>query len=115
MEVPPTDQQVWLEAFQFLTRLVDSHGEVLPLDAMRQDFDFRGRRVPLLGPQGIFKPAVLDWPLSITTVPVVHGRARPYDDGLGGSGFLQYRYRGGAAGYRDNRGLCGRSFAAAFR
>ncbi|MGA7173675.1 MAG: hypothetical protein WCB86_01930 [Candidatus Dormiibacterota bacterium] len=62
MEAPPTDQQVRLEAFQFLTRLVDRHGEVLPLDPLRRGFDFNGYRVPLLGPQGIFKPAVLEWP-----------------------------------------------------
>ncbi|MGA7173676.1 MAG: HNH endonuclease [Candidatus Dormiibacterota bacterium] len=43
--------------------------------------------------------------LSITTVPLVPGRPRPYDDGLGGAGFLQYRYRGTDIGHRDNRGL----------
>lgn len=105
MDASSTEHQIRVEAFQFLTRLVDRHGEVLPLDPLRQGFDFQGQRVPLLGPQGIFKPALLNWPLSITTVPVVPGRARPYDDALGGEGFLQYRYRGTDANHRDNRGL----------
>ncbi|MHB8332189.1 MAG: HNH endonuclease, partial [Candidatus Dormibacteria bacterium] len=65
----------------------------------------QGQRVPLMGPQGIFKPAVLEFPLSITTVPVVAGKARPYQDELGGDGLLQYRYRGVDPTHRDNRGL----------
>ena len=51
--------------------------------------------MPLIGPQGIFKPALLaEMPISITTVPVREGEARPYDDGVGPDGFLRYRYRG---------------------
>ena len=41
-----------------------------------------------MGPQGIFKPAVVpEVPLSITTVPVVEGRDRPYEDEVGADGF----------------------------
>ena len=105
MEPTTTEHQVRTEAFQFLTELVDRHGEVLPLDPLRRGFDFRGCRVPLMGPQGIFKPALLEWPLSITTVPVIPGRPRPYDDALGGPGLLQYCYRGIDPNHRDNRGL----------
>ena len=64
------------------------------------------RKVPLLGPPGIFKPAVLpDMPLSITTVPVVEGRERPYEDEVGEDGLLAYRYRGSDPRHRDNAGL----------
>src|SRR2546423_2090987 len=57
-------------------------------------------------PQGIFKPAVLpEAPISITTVPAVAGRPRPYEDELGPDGFLRYRYRGSDAQHRDNVGL----------
>ena len=52
------------------------------------------RRVPLIGPQGIFKPAILDAALSLTTVPRVPGRSQPYADSWDESGFLIYRYRG---------------------
>jgi len=46
-----------------------------------------------------------EMPISITTVPVREGEARPYDDGVGPDGFLRYRYRGTDPGHRDNQGL----------
>jgi putative restriction endonuclease len=62
--------------------------------------------VPLIGPQGIFKPALLpEMPLSITTVPEVAGKRRPYDDQIGEEGVVHYRYRGTDPGHRDNMGL----------
>jgi len=61
--------------------------------------------VPLLGPQGIFKPRVLDVPLSMTTVPEVPGRARPYDDEVGSGGVHEYRHRGSDPNHADNVGL----------
>jgi putative restriction endonuclease len=62
--------------------------------------------VPLVGPQGIFKPAVLpEMPLTITTAPVEVGHARPYEDELSDDGLLIYRYRGTDPGHRDNVSL----------
>jgi putative restriction endonuclease len=59
-----------------------------------------------MGPQGIFKPAILPYiPLSVTTAPVVAGKARPYDDHIGADGLIRYRYRGIDASHRDNTGL----------
>jgi len=82
------------------------HGEVVPRSVLARGFDFDGRRVPLIGPQGIFKPAILpEMPLSITTVPVVEGRERPYEDEVGSDGLLRYRYRGTDAQHRDNVAL----------
>lgn len=58
-------------------------------------------RIPLVGPQGIFKPQALrEAPLSITTAP-----AGPYDDSFGADGLLLYRYRGTNSQHPDNRGL----------
>ena len=51
------DTRVRTRAFQFLTEQTRPHGEVLPRDLLERGFDFEGRRVPLIGPQGIFKPA----------------------------------------------------------
>jgi putative restriction endonuclease len=100
------DTRVRTQAFQFLTEQTRLHGEVVPRDLLERGFDFEGRRVPLIGPQGIFKPALLaERPISITTVPVREGEARPYDDGVGPDGFLRYRYRGTDPGHRDNQGL----------
>jgi len=87
-------------AFEALITLVALHGDVLPRSALVEGFTLDGRRVPFLGPQGIFKPAVMDVPLSIATVP-----SGPYDDGFDGSGVLHYRYRGTDPFHRDNVGL----------
>jgi putative restriction endonuclease len=95
-----------MAAFAFLEEQTRVHGEVLPYATLHQGFSFEGRRVPLLAPQGIFKPAVLDKvPLSITTVPIVEGKDRPYEDEVGDDGKLTYRYRGTDVNHRDNVGL----------
>ncbi len=44
-------------------------------------------------------------PLSITTVPVIEGQARPYEDEVGRDGLILYRYRGTDPAHRDNVGL----------
>lgn len=94
------DARVRNAAFEWLKARVSELGDVLPRPLLAQGFEYQGRRVPLLGPQGIFKPRVMDVPLSITTSP--NG---PYDDGLGPDGYLSYRYRGTDPNHRDNRGL----------
>lgn len=99
------DTPIRLAAFSFLQEQTQLHGEVLPREMLGTGFQFEGTRVPLIGPQGIFKPAVCDLPLSITTVPVVEGRARPYEDEIGEDGLLRYRYRGPDPNHRDNAGL----------
>jgi putative restriction endonuclease len=92
------DLRVRLAAFQWLRAQMDVHGEVLPRTILAEGFAFDGRRVRLLGPQGIFKPAVCEAPLSITTVP------GQYPDEMG-SATLSYAYRGTNPAHPDNRGL----------
>ena len=101
------DSRVRARAFQFLREQREIHGgEVLPRDVLAKGFEFEGQRVPLIAPQGIFKPAILpEMPLSITTVPVVEGEDRPYDDGVGPDKLLRYRYRGTDPMHRDNQAL----------
>jgi putative restriction endonuclease len=66
------DQRVRIAAFEFLRSQTELRGEVLPRGILAEGFRFDGQRVPLIGPQGIFKPAVLlEMPLTITTVPVI--------------------------------------------
>jgi putative restriction endonuclease len=96
------DGLVRAAAFAWLTeqtnRLVS---DVLPYALLLEGFQFGGVRVPLLGPQGIFKPKVLqEAPLSITTAP-----GGPYDDGFGGDDLLRYRYRGTDPRHPDNESL----------
>ena len=106
MDADPRDQQVRLRAFDFLARQTQVHGDVLPWSVLSAGFEFEGVRVPLIGPQGIFKPAVLpQMPLSIATAPEVPGKKRPYEDGLGEDDILLYRYRGIDPKHRDNVGL----------
>jgi putative restriction endonuclease len=95
------DLQVRLAAFNWISEQVNLHGDVLSRDALLRGFDFKGQRVPLISPSGIFKPKILELPLSITTT--VEG---PYDDNyLEKDGFLHYRYRGEDPNHRDNVGL----------
>ena len=95
------DHRVRLAAFQWLRAQMDVIGEVLPRSILAQGFVFEGTRVPLLGPQGIFKPGIMTQaPLSITTIP-----GGPYDDSMGSGGALRYRYRGTDPAHPDNRGL----------
>lgn len=94
------DQRVRLAAFQWLRAQMDVHGEVLPRSILAEGFVVDGRRVPLLGPQGIFKPALCEMPLSITTSP-----NSPYSDSWTPDNRLRYAYRGTDPGHADNRGL----------
>jgi putative restriction endonuclease len=104
---PDLDATIRLRAFEFLTEQHRRFGESsLPRAILERGFDFDGARVPLIGPQGIFKPGILpELPLTITTAPPVEHRERPYDDGFVEGGFLRYRYRGTDPGHRDNVGL----------
>ena len=106
MSAEAFDRQVRLRAFDFLSEQTSLHGEVVPWSVLSLGFLFDGKRVPLIGPQGIFKPAILpEMPISIATAPVREGEARPYDDGLDEQGLLSYRYRGTDPAHRDNVGL----------
>jgi len=95
------DGRVRLASFAWLTEQVRIHGDVLPRSLLAGGFVFENQRVPLLGPQGIFKPKLLQqMPLSITTTP-----EGPYDDSFGPDNLLLYRYRGTDPQHRDNAGL----------
>ena len=94
------DAKVRGAAFDWLARQVSIHGEVVPHALLVEGFNLDQQRVPVIGPQGIFKPALLQVPLSITTSP-----KGPYTDGIGPDQLLRYRYRGTDPGHRDNVGL----------
>ena len=79
MATSDLDSRVRAAAFEFLEEQTRLHGEVLPRELLSRGFVFNVTRVPLVGPQGIFKPAVTEMPLTITTAPIVEGRERPYD------------------------------------
>jgi putative restriction endonuclease len=96
----PDDQLVRVAAFQYLDKLQLLHGDVLPWSALVAGFTFHGHRIPLIGAAGIWKPQVLDIPISITTSP-----RNPYGDSIGDDGLLSYRYQASASRSYDNDGL----------
>lgn len=99
--MPDFDAEIRMTAFKWLSERIGLYGDVLPRSILSKGFDFRGTRVPLVGPQGIFKPKVLsDMPLSITTSP-----KGPYDDSFAPDGFLLYKYRGTNPYHHENVGL----------
>jgi len=98
---PKGDARVRAAAFSWLSEQIAKHGDVLPRAVLAEGFVLSGVRVPMVGPQGIFKPQVLrEAPLSITTAP-----KGPYDDSFASDGLLRYRYRGTDPNHVDNRGL----------
>ncbi len=95
------DSKIRTAAFNWLVQQVGKYGDVLSRKLLAAGFVLNDIRVPLVGPQGIFKPQILrDAPLSITTAP-----KGPYDDAFGRDGLLRYRYRGTDPNHRDNQGL----------
>lgn len=96
------DSRVRIAAFRWLRSQVELLGDdVLPYEVITRGFQFEQMRVPLMGPQGIFKPAAIpEIPLSITTSP-----SGPYNDSFTAEGLLSYRYRGTDPQHRENVGL----------
>ena len=73
--------------------------DAIPWRQLQLGFEFRGSTVKLIAPQGIFKPAMLSLPLSITTSP-----KNPYGD-LVDDDHLVYKYFKTNPDHRDNAGL----------
>lgn len=94
------DHAVRLAAFRYLDHLQLLHGDALPWSALIDGFEVNGQRVPLIGAAGIWKPRVLDIPISIATSP-----RNPYGDAFGEDDLLSYRYQSSAARAYDNEGL----------
>lgn len=93
--------QIRHAVFDWLSTQVELYGDVLPRKLIEQGLEYQGNRVPLVGPKGIFKPAVLsDAPLSITTTP-----NSPYNDAFRENSLLSYSYRGTDPAHPDNVGL----------
>jgi putative restriction endonuclease len=95
-----SDIEVRMAAMAHVEQLALRFGRnALPWSAIAAGFPFRGSTVKLMGPQGIFKPSILDVPLSITTSP-----SNPYGD-LVQDDYLVYRYFQTDPNHRDNTGL----------
>ncbi len=94
------DRAIRLSVFDWLTDQRAKYGEALPRTVL-EAFELHGRRIPLMGPSGIWKPAACELPISIATVT-----SGPYSDTFdAGKGVLRYAYRGTDPRHRDNVGL----------
>ena len=94
------DSRIRGAVFEWLTEQRAEFGEALSRTTL-EHFMLDGRRVPLMGPQGIWKPAACELPISITTTT-----RGPYSDSFDDrSGTLAYSYRGTDPRHRDNVGL----------
>lgn len=94
------DGQIRLRAFEWLAEQTRIHDDLLPRELLSKGFTYGDHRVPLVSPQGIFKPKILDLPLTITSSP-----KSPYNDSLDSQGYLDYNYRGTDINHPDNVGL----------
>ena len=94
------DEQIRLAAFNWLQKQTDIHGDVLPRDLLKQGFVFENEIIYLVSRQGIFKPCLMDYPLTITT-----STRGPYDDSFSQDGYLIYKYRGTSEHQWENVGL----------
>jgi putative restriction endonuclease len=105
MPTADLDAQFRLSAFAHLDTLVAGQEDapVYWQDLVR--FEFNGRRSPLIGQRGIWKPAALETPISITTAPPKPNKPAPYDDEVRGDDTIVYRYQGSDPDSHDNIGL----------
>jgi putative restriction endonuclease len=94
------DSEIRNAAFNWLLEQKNILGDVFPRKLLENGFLFDGIKIPLVSPQGIFKPRMMDFPLSITTTP-----KGPYNDSFSNDGLLLYRYRGSDPNHKDNVGL----------
>ena len=94
------DEQIRLAAFKWLEKQIALHGYYLPRNLLTQGFDFQGHRITMLGRQGIWKPKIMDYPISIMTDPDSH-----YNDTWIGDDLILYSYQGEDPNSWDNLAL----------
>ena len=99
------DSRVRAAAFEFLKRKGELDDDTINRVDLLKGFELDGQRIPLVSPQGIFTPAVLDCPLSISTTAPKLREPAPYHDTITDDGRLIYRYRGTDRWHPDNVGL----------
>ena len=96
-----SDHKIRNAAFDWLNQQTEIYGDVLTRVLLEHGYNYQGKRITLLGPKGIWKPAQMQLPLSIATIP-----DGPYGDFYNTKyGLLNYKYRGTDPNHPDNTGL----------
>ena len=91
------DDLIRTTAFIWLEEQTQIYGDVLTWEILQKGFEFKGQRIIPIGATGIWKPRIMDFPLSIATSP-----ESPYNDSFTDQGFLKYKYRGTDPYHPDN-------------
>ncbi|MBN1663429.1 MAG: hypothetical protein JW943_07505 [Deltaproteobacteria bacterium] len=95
------EKEIRSAAFHWIKSQFDIYDGAVPRNVLEKGFNFKGQRITVIGPAGIWKPKQFESiPISITSTP-----AGPYDDSFTDDGLLVYRYRGVNPNHRDNIGL----------
>jgi len=95
------DSSIRLAAFHWLNEQIAIHGEeALPRSLLAKGFRFKDQQIYLIGASGIWKPALMELPLTISTTP-----NSPYKDSDVRSGTFKYNYQGTNPLNWFNRGL----------
>ena len=88
------EERVRTAAFDAIRQRQTLHGEVLPVQAIREPIVVDGQEIALFSLQrGIHKPRQLGAALAVTTTPPKPGVEPPYDDRFGPDGMFLYHYR----------------------
>jgi len=69
------DDQIRIKAFEWLEMWTAINGEVFTRNALVNGFEFKGERITLVGPRGIWKPKSMLLPISVTAIA-----GGPYED-----------------------------------
>jgi len=94
----PRSASIRQQIFEWLQQKVLEYDDVLPYRKIKTGFVYKGNPVPLMGPQGIFKPKIIQYyPISITTSP-----NSPYADKISEGSTINYKYRGNNPGFHEN-------------
>jgi len=97
-------QAARLAAFEWVS--AQTNGGELPIAySLLGGFSFDDLHMPLIGQKGIWKPRVLDLPMSIVTAAPKIGVEPPYPDEMTPDGRLLYRYEGTDPELWTNAGL----------
>ncbi len=94
------DIEIREAAFKWLDEQCFIHDNVVSRSIITNGFYFKGERITLAGPQGIWKPKSMVLPISITSVLNSH-----YKDSMEPLGLLHYKFRGENPFHPDNSGL----------
>jgi putative restriction endonuclease len=98
-----SDHELRLAAIDAARRLMEDYDDVVPLDALRAGFPFRGQRVSFGSFQkGIHRSRLQRGPAALTLTTSFRD---PYSDEFDPAGAFTYAYRAGPIDQADNRAL----------